>query len=94
MLHFNTKEVFIGANVKKANSSRGNDIFVNRRRKAKQKVGIHHGMCYSSGTSENLITLGIFSVAAVVLQVLCRCSMGVVATTCPISKTECLTAAT
>lgn len=67
MLHFNTKEVFIGANVKKANSSRGNDIFVNKRRIAKQKIGIHHGMCYSSGASENLITLGIFSVAAVVL---------------------------
>lgn len=67
VLQFNTKEVFIGANGKKANSSRGNDIFVNRRRMAKQKIGIHHRMCYSSGVNENPIPLGIFRVGAVVL---------------------------
>lgn len=65
MLQFNTKEAFIGANGKKANSSGGNDIFVNRRRMAKQEIGIHHRMCYSSGASENLITLGISAVGAV-----------------------------
>lgn len=49
MLQFNTKEAFIGANGKKANSSGGNDIFVNRRRMAKQEIGIHHRIATAQG---------------------------------------------